>query len=72
MDKRRLQLGWTRIQARNTRVGEWIHTEDCQCNIIRKEYHADGSLTLHYLHGGSSPRLPVRMYVSVNYPRIDR
>lgn len=72
MDKRRLQVGWTRVQARNTRIGEWIHTEDSHRQLIRKEYHTDGTLTFHYLDGGSSPRLPGRMYITVNYPRIDR
>lgn len=72
MDQRRLRTGWTRVQVRNTRVGEWIHTEDSHRNLLRKEYHDNGTITLHYLDGGSSPRLPGRMYITVNYPRIDR
>lgn len=72
MDRHRLKLGWTRVQVRNTRPGEWVHTEDGQCQIWRHVHHSADCMQLIYVDGSTSPHVHPRTYITVNYPRPRR
>lgn len=72
MDRHRLKLGWTRVQVRNTRTGEWVHTEDGQRQIREHLHWSESSMQLIYMDGGTSPQLHPRTYITVNYPRPRR
>lgn len=72
MDRHRLKLGWTRVQLRNTRTGEWIHTEDGQRQLRQHVYHTPDCMQLIYMDGSTSPQLHPRTYITVNYPRPQR
>lgn len=69
MDKRALRRGYTTIQVRNVKAGEWLHVPDGQRRITKKFDTATG-IVLHFQDGDPAmqfvdPTQPVH----VNYPR---
>jgi hypothetical protein len=69
MDKRALRRGYTTIQVRNTRAGEWLHVHDGQRRILKK-FDTPTGIVLHFYDGDPVIQFVDRTQpVHVNYPR---
>lgn len=69
MVKRKLKAGWTRVQARNVRIGEWVTVPDGQRCVIGKQFAGDQYAFVYLVGGVDEVPRDRRSMVVVNYPR---